>query len=1479
VNNLRTISELEEIIYPTPESIIAAHNAVVEQYGGKAGILFETKARLEAALGRMQSGMMEQEFYPSIVEKAAVLAHSIITSHPFPDGNKRTAFIAAAEFLHDNGFAIGDSQKFAEEVLAVAAGESSYENLLEVVRNQTKELRDHYEKALRRLSFEEPELLTLLAKSPVLQKISFVDEPTKEEWMKDPSVLIGYVIGWTGRKKYTKYITGLDPDDSNKVTGPPSVDEDGRTIGYKFGFFDGNTKLSIISVDSIVEWRGIPDKTSAQESYTDGSDIDQTKEEFDDRALEFHQEDHLDVDNERDWIWGETDYHDFPSTKIYQDIDEEQGYANRARASLKQLSFEEPPTSIEDGDKAKKVRSFVELPVDTKTMFAETKIDDVWKIIDSEASEDKFIRFVDIAPISYVYLSRVDDRAPFFQTFFYSPEDPIPPHLANKTFQLMSKVQSNLGLEAFTEPFSLINPDDIPFGYFSGLLLTTEGISYDQMVRILGSEAKENDTGLSGVLEWGLQIEDFLINISSVNIKYLDVEDEYDFDGIRRVCNSWTVWIADKYISKGSLPKIVNLLKSIFGPTSFPYYNKQYASHKLSFEDPGDPKFTYDQDVIFDLSDLSAFTDFINSFDQFETLWPEELLLIRGGPIAVVKDVIPLGEGEYYYKVKFRDPEVRRIFRDKFYVNDVELDLEEGYLKSAEGTTAGVVLPHGEEYPDYDLSLDVQPEEFVQHSPTVRKEKEDPVKYRHDRTDEETFFERGLHQTVDRVENQRPVVPYGGLKFSFERPFDPEDDEAEYEFDELPEDYQHRLLDKHRDINVDDREWWQWTYGEWKEKLNRMGFEDVDISFSGFWSQGDGASFTASSIDVPVAIKALGLFNQYRGLYAFLKRNGGVLGRVTRNSSHYVHSNTISVGLEEEYWVPEKYSALIGDLESVLQERVRNISNEIYKDLEKEHDYLTSDEQVRETLVANDYKFMPNLEIVGSLKFAFVDEPNIGQVIFPSRLPELAGPKQVWESSNGLFHVLGPNAKFLGFEIINDVQYAVFSNGILTNDIRQLSKSFFSDLFYFPFGKSYTFVGTYKDSPAEVLTKQSSIEITYDDSDIGESLKYSFQDEPYPGQVVPWEKLVDYVGPNQVWEGPEPDQGYYITGPQTEFVKIIPELWHDGTPYIKVTQGVYTSYVEPTKFLRHLYFAKEDPPGGYVFIGTYKDSPTEVMEKTSSNTYWQSPYYSILDIVEGKRKGKTKRRLDDRTYLEVTRNESEDYIELVYHSTSIITFYPDYLELMAGGWWRSVSTKARINEWLGKVLESGHIFTEKGVPYYIKYGDDFNWDNYLRYPVVDGFQLDYDGNPLNATPERKIRGKRKRRKVRDENQINIPFESSEEVISKLAVEDTPEIEFDNNFILKESFEDEPEVGKRYKYKYKPGGEYDRVVDVVGKVGDFKKDRKYEDIWYRLYKYFEDGDIVVVYHDPGTYFRYGVIGIELFMNNFQRIGRFLGQESL
>ena len=56
----------------------------------------------ESALGAPAMGFGEVEFYPDVIDKAAVLCVRLARNHPLPDGNKRVAYLALVEFLARN---------------------------------------------------------------------------------------------------------------------------------------------------------------------------------------------------------------------------------------------------------------------------------------------------------------------------------------------------------------------------------------------------------------------------------------------------------------------------------------------------------------------------------------------------------------------------------------------------------------------------------------------------------------------------------------------------------------------------------------------------------------------------------------------------------------------------------------------------------------------------------------------------------------------------------------------------------------------------------------------------------------------------------------------------------------------------------------------------------------------------------------------------------------------------------------------------------------------------------------------------------------------------------------------------------------------------------------------------------------------------------------------------------------------------------
>ena len=83
----------------TRQQVEFIHEAVIELGGGARGL--RDAALLESALARSKNQHAYGEV--DIFQLAAIYAEGISRNHAFVDGNKRTAFYVAADFLEQNG--------------------------------------------------------------------------------------------------------------------------------------------------------------------------------------------------------------------------------------------------------------------------------------------------------------------------------------------------------------------------------------------------------------------------------------------------------------------------------------------------------------------------------------------------------------------------------------------------------------------------------------------------------------------------------------------------------------------------------------------------------------------------------------------------------------------------------------------------------------------------------------------------------------------------------------------------------------------------------------------------------------------------------------------------------------------------------------------------------------------------------------------------------------------------------------------------------------------------------------------------------------------------------------------------------------------------------------------------------------------------------------------------------------------------------
>ena len=188
-----------------------------------------------------------------------------------------------------------------------------------------------------------------------------------------------------------------------------------------------------------------------------------------------------------------------------------------------------------------------------------------------------------------------------------------------------------------------------------------------------------------------------------------------------------------------------------------------------------------------------------------------------------------------------------------------------------------------------------------------------------------------------------------------------------YTFDELPENIQEKVIDNFRENNLD-YDWWENTFEDFISICAILGIETdhKKIFFSGFSSQGDGACFEGeykykkgsvkeikayAPLDKKLHEIALNLSKlQSKAFYR--------LQATIKHSGHYYHCNCTDIDVSRT-----DYIDITDEQENGIIEYLRDLMNWLYKTLEKEYEYLQSDDAIKETIAANEYKFLENGKI------------------------------------------------------------------------------------------------------------------------------------------------------------------------------------------------------------------------------------------------------------------------------------------------------------------------------------------------------------------------------------------------------------------------------------------------------------------------------------------------------------------------------------
>lgn len=194
-------------------------------------------------------------------------------------------------------------------------------------------------------------------------------------------------------------------------------------------------------------------------------------------------------------------------------------------------------------------------------------------------------------------------------------------------------------------------------------------------------------------------------------------------------------------------------------------------------------------------------------------------------------------------------------------------------------------------------------------------------------------------------------------------------------FDALTARQKDEILDKYRDWNVYEG-WHDCVYDNFKGEMGAIGIEVDDIYFSGFSSQGDGACFEGRVSNWAKFLESIGYTCPALTALAAEAWGFSVVHR-----GHYYHENCTSFTSDmvspDDYYESEMdqfvdahspYSTEIQNaafvailkgyeynkLHDEFIEEFKRHMRALYNQLEAEHDHLTSDEAILDSLEAND---------------------------------------------------------------------------------------------------------------------------------------------------------------------------------------------------------------------------------------------------------------------------------------------------------------------------------------------------------------------------------------------------------------------------------------------------------------------------------------------------------------------------------------------
>ncbi|OJG09482.1 death-on-curing family protein [Enterococcus asini] len=118
----------------TVKDIIKINAKLITTVSSGELIGLKDAAALDMAVNQPQQEVFGEELYPTIYDKASILAINLAKRHPFQNGNKRTALVSMITFLMMNGYTTSFTQEEAVQfILNITTSNQEFDLMKEEV--------------------------------------------------------------------------------------------------------------------------------------------------------------------------------------------------------------------------------------------------------------------------------------------------------------------------------------------------------------------------------------------------------------------------------------------------------------------------------------------------------------------------------------------------------------------------------------------------------------------------------------------------------------------------------------------------------------------------------------------------------------------------------------------------------------------------------------------------------------------------------------------------------------------------------------------------------------------------------------------------------------------------------------------------------------------------------------------------------------------------------------------------------------------------------------------------------------------------------------------------------------------------------------------------------------------------------------------------------------------------------------------------